>query len=119
MDYKIIEHGHELIAYTPPGHAGTTNTRLVERNFCGTFEMVKGVVEPGGEAEPHHHETEHQIIYLIKGEADVTLGDAAPVRCQAGSIIRIPPGLQHRVVSMGQEAMEAIVIYSPPLASSH
>ena len=85
MTYKTIEHADELVTYTPPGHGGTTNTRLVESNFCGTFEMVKGTVQPGGEAELHHHETEHQIIYLIKGEADVTLGDDPPVRCRAGS----------------------------------
>jgi mannose-6-phosphate isomerase-like protein (cupin superfamily) len=116
MAYKQIEHVHERTTYTPPGHAGTTNERLVAQDFCGTFEMLRGVVEPGGEAEPHHHDTEHQIIYLLQGEADVTLGDDAPVRCTAGSIVRIPPKLRHRVVNVGTEPLETIVIYSPPIA---
>ena len=115
MAYKRIEHAAEMISYTPPGHVGTTNTRLVAADFCGTFEMVRGVVEPGGEAEPHHHAHEHQIIYITRGQADVTLGEGPPVRCGAGSIVRIPPGLRHRIVSVGPETLDTLVIYSPPL----
>ncbi len=115
MPYKRIEHADEMTPYTPPGHAGTTNTRLVESHFCGAFEMVRGVVQPGGEAEPHHHEHEHQIIYIMGGEAQVSLGEEPPVRCQRGSIVRIPPGLRHRIVSVGAEPLDTIVIYSPPL----
>ena len=115
MTYKHIEHAAEMPAYTPPGHAGATNIRLVEPDFCGSFSMARGVVQPGGEAEPHHHNHEHQIIYIIGGEADVTLGGDAPVRCRAGSIVRIPPGLRHRVVSLGPEPLDTLVIYSPPL----
>jgi quercetin dioxygenase-like cupin family protein len=99
MAYKQIEHEHELPKYMPPGHAGTTNTTLVESDFCGAFSMARGVVQPGGEAEPHHHDHEHQIIYIMGGEAEVTLGEEPPVRCRAGSIVRIPPSLRHRVVS--------------------
>ena len=115
MDYKLIEHAEELPRYTPPGHAGTVNVHLADRRFCGAFEMVRVTVQPGGEGEPHHHDSEHQVIYLVKGEADVTLGNDPPVRCHAGSIVRIPPQLNHHVISVGSEPLEAIVIYSPPL----
>lgn len=81
--------------------------------------MLRGIVQPGGEAEPHQHESEHQVIYVITGEIDVTLGDEQPVRCQPGSIIRIPPRLTHRVVNVGETDFEAIVIYSPPLQGQH
>ena len=117
MTYTRIQHADELSRYEPPGHAGTVNVRLVDQDFCGAFEMICGVVQPGGEAERHSHETEHQIIYLVRGTADVSLGDEAPVRCQAGSIVRIPPGLDHRVVCVGSEPLETIVIYSPPLSA--
>jgi quercetin dioxygenase-like cupin family protein len=115
MTHKLIEHAEELTWYTPPGHAGTRNARLVERDFCGSFEMVRGIVQPGGEAEPHQHEHEYQVIYVLQGTAEVTLGEAPPERCHAGAIIRIPPRLLHRIVSLGPEPYEALVIYSPPL----
>jgi len=77
---------------------------------CGTFEMLRSVVQPGGEAEPHHHETEHQIIDLLRGEGDVSLGEDSPVRCTAGAIVRIPPRLRHFVVNAGAEPLKMIVI---------
>jgi quercetin dioxygenase-like cupin family protein len=114
MNNRLIEHAETLPRETPAGHAGTLNIKLVDREFCGRFEMLRGIVQPGGEAEPHQHETEHQVIYVIAGEIEVTLGDEHPVRCRPGSIIRIPPRLTHRVVNIGDADFEAIIIYSPP-----
>jgi quercetin dioxygenase-like cupin family protein len=105
----------ELPRYSPPGHAGTVNVRLVEKDFCGAFEMIHGTIEPGGEAERHAHDREHQVIYVLDGEADVELGAEPAVRCGAGAVIRIPPKLAHRVVSVGPAPLKLIVLYSPPL----
>lgn len=105
----------ELPRYSPPGHAGTVNVRLVEKDFCGAFEMIHGTIAPGGEAERHAHDREHQVIYLLEGEAEVELGDGPPERCRAGAVIRIPPRLAHRVVNVGAVPLKLIVLYSPPL----
>lgn len=105
----------ELRRYSPPGHAGTVNVRLVEKDFCGAFEMIHGTIAPGGEAERHAHETEHQVIYLLEGEAEVELGDDPPAHCGPGAVIRIPPRLAHRVVNVGASPLKLIVLYAPPL----
>ena len=110
-----IRHQDDIGAYIPPDHQGTVNVRLVEKDFCGAFEMNLGTVQPGGEAEPHLHETEHQVVYVLAGCCDVTLGEDAPVNCGPGTVIGIPPGLLHRVVATGDEALKALVLYSPPL----
>ncbi len=55
------------------------------------------------------------MIYLVRGESEITLGDETPVRCGPGAVIRIPPGLEHRVVNVGDEPLEALIVYSPPL----
>ena len=112
---SLIQHIDTMPKYAPPDHHGTVNVRLVDQSFCGQFEMNLGTVQPGGEAEPHAHETEHQIFYVLEGECDVTLGDDAPVRCTPGTVVRIPPKLTHRVVAVGDKALRGIVIYSPPL----
>ena len=44
----LITHIDDLPAYAPPGHSGTRNVRLVERDACGRFEMVLGEIAPGG-----------------------------------------------------------------------
>ncbi len=111
----LIVHQDELPRYAPPEHQGTVNVRLVDGAFCGRFEMNLGVVEPGGEAEPHLHEIEHQVFYVLDGECEVTLGDDPPVRCGPGTVVRIPPRLLHRVVAVGKRPLRGIVLYSPPL----
>ncbi len=92
--------------------------RLVDRDFRGAFEMILGAIAPGGEAERHRHERESQILYVLEGHAEIELGEDAPVRCGPGTVIRIPPGLDHRIVSVGETPLESIVIYSPPLAAA-
>ena len=115
MHQGLIAQDSELHRYAPPGHAGTVNVRLVEKEFCGAFEMIHGTIAPGGEAERHRHEVEHQVIYLLDGEASVELGDDPAVHCGPGAVIRIPPQLDHRVVNTGDRPLKVIVLYSPPL----
>ncbi len=110
MHEHLIDHHDSLPKYGPPAHRGTTNVRLVDKDFGGGFELVHGTVEPGGEAERHNHETEHQVIYVLDGAMTVELGEDAPV-----AIVRIPPGLDHRVVSTGERPLAVIIVYCPPL----
>ena len=110
-----IRHQDEIAPYIPPGHEGTVNIRLVDKSFCGAFEMNLGTVEPGGEASPHRHEDEHQVIYVLDGHAEVVLGDDSPVVCGPGSVIEIPPKLMHAVYVNGERPLKVLVLYSPPL----
>ena len=112
---KLIQHVSELPGYSPPAHQGTVNRRLVDREFGAGFEMILGRVAPGGEASRHYHVDEAQIVYIVKGEADVSLCDAPARRCGPGTVIRIPKGLAHEVVTVGEETLECLVLYGPPL----
>ena len=62
---QLIDHKTNLPHYSPPGHGGTVNVRLFDKSFCGNFEMILGVIEPGGVADKHHHEHEHQAMYVL------------------------------------------------------
>jgi quercetin dioxygenase-like cupin family protein len=112
---SLIQHVCDLPAYSPPAHSGTVNRRLVGREFGAGFEMILGRVAPGGEASRHYHVDEAQIVYILNGEADIALGDDAPLRCGPGTVIRIPKGLAHEVVTAGDEPLECLVLYAPPL----
>jgi len=112
---KLIRHQDDLEKYAPPGHGGTVNVRLFNKTFCENFEMVLGELEPGGTAERHHHDVEHQAIYVLSGKAKVTLADEEPKECGPGSVIQLPPKLDHHVLSMGPEPLKLIIVYSPPL----
>jgi len=115
MADELIRHVSELAAYSPPAHSGTVNRRLVEREFGAGFEMILGRLAPGGEASRHYHVEEAQVVYILKGEADVALGDEPPRRVGPGTVICIPKGLAHEIVTAGEEALECLVLYAPPL----
>lgn len=110
-----IVHERDLPPYSPPAHNDTVNRRLVGGDFAGTFELIHGTIAPGGEAEAHQHERESQVIYVLSGQAQVTLGTDRPTTCQGGDVIKIPPGVRHRVVSTGSVPLDLIIVYSPPL----
>lgn len=112
---RYIEHIDQMDSYAPPGHSGTRNVRLVDPDFCGRFEMVLGEIEPGGVADRHHHDVQAQAVYILDGEAEVALGDGAPERCGPGTVVRIPPKMDHEVRSVGARSLRLIVLYSPPL----
>ena len=115
LSSTLISHKDELDTYSPPGHAGTANVRLFDKSFCPAFEMILGTIEPGGIADKHHHETEHQAMYVLAGVAEVTLDDEIPVSCGPGAVIRLPPKVPHHVVSKGPDPLQLLIVYSPPL----
>src|SRR5260370_26871157 len=84
----LIQHVSDLPAYSPPAHLGTLNRRLVGQEFGAGFEMILGQMAPGGEASRHYHVAEAQIVYILKGAADIALGEEAPRRCGPGTVIR-------------------------------
>lgn len=105
----------DLEPYSPPNHSGTRNVRLVEAEEGGGFELVHGTMDSGGEALRHSHAESYQAIFVTGGEAYVELGTDAGRRCGPGAIIRIPPGVEHFVKSIGNEPLEMVIVYSPPL----
>ena len=117
MSTPSIEHVDALPVYAPPAHSGTRNRRLTDRGFCPGFELVLGEVAPGGEAERHRHDAEHQALYVIEGSCLVTLGDHEPVRCTPGTVVRIAPGLDHHVRNDAEVPLKVLIVYSPPLPS--
>jgi quercetin dioxygenase-like cupin family protein len=115
LSKDLICHLDDLPTYAPPGHGGTVNVRLFDKSFCPNFEMILGVIEPGGVADKHHHKVEHQAMYVLGGMAEVTLGEEAPVACGPGTVVKLPPLVDHHVVSKGPEPLQLMIVYSPPL----
>jgi quercetin dioxygenase-like cupin family protein len=117
-DTGRIGHLDQLPRYAPAGHWGTENARLVERPGPGGFEMILGTMAPDGGSARHVHDRQHQAMFILEGEALVELGEAAPQRCPAGSVIRIPPGIPHRILGGGAGTLRFIVVFSPPLGAA-
>ena len=110
-----VQHISELPGYRPQGHSGAQNIRLVSRADNPNFEMIYGVLDPGGEAERHVHDDAYQAVYILEGKGLIQMADHAPQTCGAGSVIRIPPGVEHRASNVGDGPLAMIIVYSPPL----
>ena len=82
----------------PPGAEQTVG--------LATFDVGKGNVE-------HIHPNCEEVIYVLAGEVEHTLGDQS-TRLSAGDLIVVPRGMPHRLTNIGSSAARACVIFSSP-----
>ncbi|HET7769628.1 MAG TPA: cupin domain-containing protein [Chloroflexota bacterium] len=71
------------------------------------------VIEPGQKNPLHAHPNCEEVLYLISGELDHSLGDEV-YRLRAGDAIRVPAGAKHDAKSVGSEPAAMVVCYSVP-----
>ncbi len=60
---------------------------------------------------PHYHETEFQLVYVLKGWIEFDYEGVGKVRLTAGSCVHQPPGIRHAELghSMDLELLEVVV----------
>ena len=84
-----------------------------EDNPLANINLVR--VPPGGEVTRHIHPKEVESIYVLSGQSTLILGDTE-VPFNPGQVVAIPIGLEHGLRNDGQEAVEIITFFTPPLA---
>ena len=47
-------------------------------------------------SQPHRHDTEFQLVYVLKGWIEFEYEGQGTVRLEAGSCVYQPPGIRHR-----------------------
>ena len=47
-------------------------------------------------SQPHFHQTEFQLVYILKGWIEFEYEGQGAVRLEAGSCVHQPPGIRHR-----------------------
>jgi quercetin dioxygenase-like cupin family protein len=71
------------------------------------------VIEPGQKNPLHAHPNCEEVLYLIAGELDHSLGEAV-YRLRPGDAIRVPAGIRHDARCVSAEPAAMIVCYSVP-----
>lgn len=70
---------------------------------------------PVDSAVPRHlHANQVETVYLVRGQGELVLGDQR-VSFNAGSVVAIPKGLQHELHNVGDEPLELLAFFTPPL----
>ncbi len=101
----------DVPTYAPAGaHKGTVNRRLVSGQ---NLELILGEIAAGGSAEPHYHDPEEQVLYLLEGKCLIEI-EGKSQEMHPGEATYFAPRQLHKVVPIGG-LIKVIVLYAPPL----
>ena len=73
--------------------------------------MVMNWLTPGMEVRPHSHPFE-QLAYIVQGQMRFVVGDDV-FEAGPGSVIRIPPDVEHYGEPLGDEPVLNLDVFSP------
>jgi quercetin dioxygenase-like cupin family protein len=103
----------DAVVYSPGGHSGTTNRRLVSpETGASHLEVLIGTIEPGQGASPHHHPGIDQFCWMLEGQARVEVGgiirDIGP-----GESCFFPAAMSHSFTAIGDQPVRVLISYGP------
>ena len=81
-------------------------------NPMATVNVVQ--VPPTGKIGRHRHTEQLETVWVIQGNAILTLGQTE-VSIRDGQIIAIPIGLEHALRNEGQVVVKLLTFFTPPL----
>jgi len=73
------------------------------------------VFPPGSRPGAHTHATEEEIIYIIAGQGKVVFNGNEEIALEPGVAVFIPPGVEHGIIAGGNEPLEMVTVFSPPV----
>jgi quercetin dioxygenase-like cupin family protein len=83
--------------------------RMSAAATSGAISVHEGVLAPGDEVDMHVHDDADQLLYVVEGEIEVTVGDADFV-ARAGDLISKPHGLAHGFANRGEALARVLEI---------
>ena len=113
MDATIV-HTAEQAEYPHPKYARVFMRDVVTAALNPALSVHRSRIEPGGEILPHIHEGQTETFYILSGNALCTRGEEkTPVA--AGSCVVAPSGVVHGLKNAGEEPVELLALFTPPL----
>jgi mannose-6-phosphate isomerase-like protein (cupin superfamily) len=102
------------------GHLIDVNSQAAEstdfRRVLDTGEHTQVVImsiNPGEDIGSEVHADTDQVLYLLSGEGKVVLNkEEAPFK--VGDVVLVHAGTEHNFITVGEEPMKIITMYSPP-----
>ena len=112
------EHRYVIPSDSVPTYLNSTKdigmTILLDKESVGSSAALSlGTFLPGSGVPEHVHKDAAEIIYLLNGEIEMTIG-AKQFVAVAGSAIYVPPNVPHSASVIGSiEPVKVVQIYSP------
>ena len=70
------------------------------------------IVQPGEAGNPHIHQTEQEIWFVISGSGQLVIGGEV-VQLEPELVIVAPPGVPHQIMNKGKDILKALFIFTP------
>jgi oxalate decarboxylase/phosphoglucose isomerase-like protein (cupin superfamily) len=77
-----------------------------------TITFGEGMLMPGRDHERHNHPDAEELIYILSGKGEMTLGDES-FSVSDGDTVHIPKGAFHSVRNSGWMPLRILAVYSP------
>lgn len=76
------------------------------------FSVVELVTQPGQGVMVHVHDYEDELVYVVDGEIEVTLGDQT-MTATAGVLALLPRGIPHGFTNIGDKPSRILDVILP------
>jgi len=77
------------------------------------FTVIEELIPPGAAEVRHYHKKAQQFFYILSGEAIMDI-EGEPTLLQAGTGLRIMPGVRHQIRNPSSGPLRLLVISQPP-----
>ena len=88
-----------------PNFKGGEKEMATQMFFDGTNRILHGVLAPGASIGEHLHDTNCEILFVIKGDGTI-IDDGEPSPVCAGQCTYCPKAHRHSLVNTGSEDLE-------------
>ncbi len=86
--------------------------RVKSGDTNGAFSAVEIVTQPGQGVKVHVHTHEDELVYVLEGEVEVSLGDQK-MTATAGVLAVLPRGIPHGFQNIGSTPSRIFDVISP------
>ncbi len=106
---------HEVAGVRAPAPNARTLKHLAAPWTIGSQNLWMGLseIDPGSSSNPHAHERNEEVFYVVDGEGVVEVDDER-VDVAPGSVVVVPPGQVHRLVNRGARTLKVLCCAAPP-----
>ncbi|GGE05894.1 hypothetical protein GCM10011390_26180 [Aureimonas endophytica] len=91
---------------------GHVVNKLTSRNWSGGFCAVVQVVAPQSYIRKHIHDRHHEMVFVWRGRGKA-LVDGVEHPMETGSLVALPPGVEHMFVNESDEPLHLFAVLAP------
>ena len=112
----VIRELAEAMWEEPPAHYGGAFSKMLVRPETVGSKRIDyriSVYQPRAYVAPHKHKIQEQIYHILDGEGLMEIEKERTI-VRPGSVIFIPPGVEHAIYNTGVTDLRFIVVTTPP-----